>query len=53
MFIQLNLLSNHLLFQPKSARQYTIEEYEDLKEELRQKQRAYKSMFVRPQTAFI
>ncbi|KAJ8298832.1 hypothetical protein KUTeg_022892 [Tegillarca granosa] len=37
---------------PKSARQYTAEEYEALKAELRQKQRAFKSMLCRPQTAF-
>ncbi|XP_060079954.1 uncharacterized protein LOC132559361 [Ylistrum balloti] len=33
---------------PKSARQYTVSEYEELKEELRQKQRAFKSLLWRP-----
>ena len=39
-------------FQPKSARQYTVEDYEYLKEELRRKQIAYKSMLTRPMTCF-
>ncbi|XP_069133201.1 LOW QUALITY PROTEIN: uncharacterized protein [Argopecten irradians] len=33
---------------PTSARQYTVAEYEELKEQLRQKQRAFKSLLWRP-----
>ncbi|KAH3887827.1 hypothetical protein DPMN_011849 [Dreissena polymorpha] len=38
---------------PKSARNYTAEEYVSLKEELRRKQIAYKSLLTRPSTSFI
>ncbi|KAL4225729.1 hypothetical protein ACF0H5_016418 [Mactra antiquata] len=38
---------------PKSARNYTIEDYTILKEELRRKQIAYKSLFMRSTTCFI
>ncbi|XP_062573913.1 uncharacterized protein LOC134235786 isoform X1 [Saccostrea cucullata] len=34
------------------ARQYTAEEYDALKEELRRKQQTFKSIFTRPQSAF-
>lgn len=43
-----------LFFQqrPKSARQYTVEEYVCLKQALRHKQRTYKSMLTRTNTSF-